>query len=112
LWNWSWVPQICTYPTRSQTSSQKGLSNCQDRLTKNSQQVFFHSLAWSIITRTIYHVIPTYSHHLPHLPRKVPDSSGQMIVNIALTNSNAFLHNKWSALIQTSLSHLKSTWTY
>jgi hypothetical protein len=58
--------------------------------------------------------IPTYSYHLLHLPRKVPNSSGWMIVNIALTNSNAFLPNKQSLLIQTSLSHFKSTqmhWT-
>jgi hypothetical protein len=37
LCNWSRVPWICTYPTRNQTSSQKGQSNCQDRNTKNSQ---------------------------------------------------------------------------
>ncbi len=61
------------------------------------------SLAWSIITRTISHVVPTYSHHLPHLPRKVPDSRGQTNVNTTLTNSNAFLQNKQSLLIPTSL---------
>jgi hypothetical protein len=37
LCNWSQVPWICTYLTRSQTSSQKGQSNCQDCYTKNSQ---------------------------------------------------------------------------
>jgi hypothetical protein len=37
LCNWSRVPWICTYPTRSQTWSQKGWSNCQDCYTKNSQ---------------------------------------------------------------------------
>jgi hypothetical protein len=47
------------------------------------------SLAWSIITKTISHIIPTYSHHLLHVPRKVPNSSGQMIVNTVLMNSNA-----------------------
>jgi hypothetical protein len=37
LCNWSWVPWICTYPIRSQTSSQKRQSNCQDYYAKNSQ---------------------------------------------------------------------------
>jgi hypothetical protein len=37
LCNWSWVPWICTYLTRSKTSSQKGWSNCQNCYTKNSQ---------------------------------------------------------------------------
>jgi hypothetical protein len=36
--NWSWVPWICTYPTRSQTSNQKSRSNCQDCYTQNSQE--------------------------------------------------------------------------
>jgi hypothetical protein len=40
------------------------------------------------------------------------DSSGWMIVNTALMNSNAFWPNKWSLLILTSLFHLKSTWMH
>jgi hypothetical protein len=51
-------------------------------------------------------------HHLPHLPRKVPNSSGRMIVNTASTNSNDFSQNNQSSLIPTSLFHLKSTQTH
>jgi hypothetical protein len=48
-------------------------------------------------------------HHLPHLPRKVPNLSGRLIVNTALMNSNAYSQNKWSSLIPSLLFHLKST---
>jgi hypothetical protein len=51
----------------------------------------------------------SYSHHLPHLPRKVPDLSGRMIVNTALTNLSAYSQNKRSSLIPTLLFHLKCT---
>jgi hypothetical protein len=48
-------------------------SNLKWKKSKQLSRFSAPSLAWSIITMTISHVVPTYLHHLLHLPRKVPN---------------------------------------
>jgi hypothetical protein len=99
-------------PDKESNRKSKRFKQLSRSLQQRSSNKSTPLLAWSTSTRTILHVTPTYSHHLLHLSRKVPNSSGQTIVNTALMNSNALLQNKWSLLILTSPFHLKSTWMH